>query len=75
MVADVYDALTSVRCYKSAYDHETALQMIVNGECGTFNPLLLECLLDASLQIRERLREANEDICTARRARSSFRPK
>ena len=34
--------------------------MIVNGECGTFNPLLLECLLDASLQIRERLREANE---------------
>ena len=59
-VADVYDALTSVRCYKSAYDHETALRMIVNGECGTFNPLLLECLLDASLQIRERLREANE---------------
>ena len=73
-VADVYDALTSVRCYKSAYDHETALRMIVNGECGTFNPLLLECLLDASLQIRERLREANEDICTARRTRSSFRP-
>ena len=35
-VADVYDALTSVRCYKSAYDHETALQMIVSGECGTF---------------------------------------
>ena len=34
--------------------------MIVNGECGTFNPLLLECLLDASLQIKERLREANE---------------
>ena len=59
-VADVYDALTSVRCYKSAYDHETALRMIVNGECGTFNPLLLECLLDASLQIRERLLEANE---------------
>ncbi len=51
-VADVYDALTSVRCYKSAYDHETALRMIVNGECGTFNPLLLDCLLDASLQIR-----------------------
>ena len=59
-VADVYDALTSVRCYKSAYDHETALRMIVNGECGTFNPLLLECLLDASQQIRERLLEANE---------------
>ena len=37
-VADVYDALTSVRCYKSAYDHETALRMIVNGECGTRVP-------------------------------------
>ena len=59
-VADVYDALTSVRCYKPAYDHETALRMIVNGECGTFNPLLLECLLDESLQLRERLLEANE---------------
>lgn len=54
---------------KTAYDHETALRMIVNGECGTFNPLLLECLLDASLQIRERLLEANEGY-THRTART-----
>ena len=32
-LADVYDALTSERCYKHAYDHDTALRMILNGEC------------------------------------------
>ena len=42
-LADVYDALTSDRCYKKAFSHETAMQMILNGECGAFNPLLLEC--------------------------------
>lgn len=41
-VADVYDALTSVRVYKAAYSRETAVKMIVNGECGTFNPKLME---------------------------------
>ena len=51
-LADVYDALTSERCYKKAFDHETAIQMILNGECGTFNPLLLECLHDVSEQLR-----------------------
>lgn len=43
-IADVYDALTSERCYKKAFDHQTAIDMIVNGECGAFNPKLLECL-------------------------------
>ena len=43
-MADVYDALTSERCYKKAYSHDTAIQMILNGECGAFNPLLLQCL-------------------------------
>ncbi|MCI8648558.1 MAG: diguanylate cyclase [Anaerotruncus sp.] len=43
-LADVYDALTSERCYKKAISHEQAVEMIVNGECGTFNPLLLTCL-------------------------------
>ena len=46
-LADVYDALTSERCYKKAFDHDTAVQMILNGECGQFNPLLLECLTSA----------------------------
>lgn len=47
-LADVYDALTSERVYKSAYSHEKTLEMILNGECGVFNPLLLECLQDIS---------------------------
>lgn len=45
-LADVYDALTAKRVYKDAYSAEEAVQMIVDGECGKFNPLLMECLLD-----------------------------
>lgn len=45
-IADVYDALVSERVYKKAYTHEKAMDMILNGECGTFNPVLLECLKD-----------------------------
>lgn len=45
-LADVYDALTSDRCYKKAIPHKKAIQMIMNGECGQFQPMLLECLLD-----------------------------
>ncbi len=41
-VADVYDALTSVRVYKDAYSSDTAIKMIMNGECGTFNPKVLK---------------------------------
>lgn len=40
-VADVYDALTSNRVYKRAFSHEKAMQMILDGECGQFNPVLL----------------------------------
>lgn len=58
---DVYDALTSERCYKAAFDHETALNMIVNGECGAFNPLLLECLMDGADQIKKAMQETNEE--------------
>ena len=47
-LADVYDALTSERCYKKAFDHDTAVRMILNGECGTFNPLLMECLTEVA---------------------------
>lgn len=60
-LADVYDALTSERCYKAALDHETALNMIVNGECGAFNPLLLECLMDGADQIKQAMQETEEE--------------
>lgn len=47
-VCDVYDALISKRSYKPAYSHEKAMEMIKNGECGAFNPLILECLEECS---------------------------
>ena len=50
-VADVYDALTSERVYKSAIPHEKAMRMILNGECGAFNPLLMQCLVDVQDRI------------------------
>ena len=55
-IADVYDALTSDRCYKKAYSHEKALSMIQNGECGAFNPLLLKVLSDIAPKMPELLR-------------------
>ena len=45
-VADVYDALVSERVYKKAISHEKAIEMILNNECGVFNPILMECLVD-----------------------------
>ena len=60
-LADVYDALTSERCYKHAYDHDTALRMILNGECGAFNPLLLDCLQKSSEQLRTELTRSEWD--------------
>ena len=55
-LADVYDALVSERVYKKAYSHEKAIEMITNGECGCFNPILLECLLDIQDQIKRKMK-------------------
>lgn len=56
-IVDVYDALTSDRVYKKAIPHEEAMQMILNGECGTFNPLLISCLID----LQERILAEKDD--------------
>lgn len=61
-VADVYDALTSVRVYKDAIPHEEAIQMILDGKCGTFNPLLLDCLLEVQDRIAETLARPAEVV-------------
>lgn len=55
-LADVYDALVSERVYKKAYSHEKAIEMITNGECGCFNPILLECLLDIQDRIKRKMK-------------------
>lgn len=54
-LADVYDALTSERVYKPAFTHEKAIEMILNGECGTFNPLLLEALVNGQDTIKREM--------------------
>jgi hypothetical protein len=67
-IADVYDALTSERCYKKAYTHEKALEMIHNNECGVFNPILIECLdaiadkLVVALQTFDWSKQADKDF-------------
>ena len=52
-LADVYDALVSRRAYKKPYPPEKAISMIVSGECGSFNPLLVECLCEISEKLNE----------------------
>ena len=60
-LADVYDALTSERCYKRSYSHEKAVDMILHGECGSFNPLLMECLKESSELLRTELQRSEYD--------------
>lgn len=52
-VCDVYDALISKRPYKPAYPREKAIKMIRDGECGAFNPLLVECLIETESNTEE----------------------
>ncbi|MBQ3825639.1 MAG: response regulator [Spirochaetaceae bacterium] len=42
-LSDAYNALVSRRPYKEAIGHEMAVRMINGGQCGAFNPDLLEC--------------------------------
>ena len=60
-IVDVYDALTSERCYKKAFDHDTAIQMILDGKCGQFNPILLKCLEELNRQFSQMLSEETND--------------
>ena len=60
-IVDVYDALTSERCYKKAFDHDTAIQMILDGQCGQYNPILLKCLKELSIQLSKMLNKEMDD--------------
>lgn len=51
-MADVYDALVNKRVYKDAFSHEEAVNMILNGECGSFNPILIRCLMISQEKIK-----------------------
>ena len=60
-LADVYDALVSKRVYKDAYPHDVALKMILEGKCGAFNPLLLKCLLQCKVNLKNLYDNENEE--------------
>ncbi|MDE6672027.1 MAG: response regulator [Ruminococcus sp.] len=69
-VADVYDALTSERCYKKAYSHEQAFNMILNGECGQFSPLLMECLKESHDDIIKELNSHSDENIQEKRLKT-----
>jgi putative two-component system response regulator len=52
-IADVFDALTSVRPYKSAWSFEDAMQLIRNESGQHFDPVLVEHFLKLEQKIRE----------------------
>ena len=56
-LADVYDALISERAYKKAFSHEKAMEMILRGECGVFNPMLLDILVEMQDKIKDRMEQ------------------
>lgn len=69
-IADVYDALVSPRVYKKAFAHDVAVRMILQGECGAFNPKLLQYFQDLAPDIQSLYMEkgqapmgVNEDGC------------
>lgn len=61
-IADVIDALTSERCYKKAFSFDEAYRMILNNECGVFNPLLIECMVESKEQIAAALKVGTKQI-------------
>lgn len=52
-VADIYDALTNTRVYKSAYHHSKAVKMIYDGECGMINPEVLDCFKNIENEVHQ----------------------
>lgn len=66
-LADVYDALVSRSVYKKSYSHEEAMKMILGGECGAFNPVLLQCLTEAQDKIKESIVIKEENGISCRR--------
>lgn len=52
-IADVYDALVSARVYKPSFSHDQAVQMILDGQCGVFNPALVQYFSDIAPAITQ----------------------
>lgn len=61
-LADVYDALTNDRVYKKAIPHEKAIEMIVNGECGVFNPILIKRFIADEQHLKYQIEQIKKEI-------------
>ncbi|HEB70488.1 MAG TPA: PAS domain S-box protein, partial [Desulfobulbus sp.] len=51
-LADVYDALTSKRCYKSAFSHEQAREIILENRGSHFDPDVIDAFLEQELNFK-----------------------
>lgn len=60
-LADAYDSLVSERAYKSEISHEDAVKMLLNGECGVFNPFLIQCFMEVEKKIERELK--GKEMC------------
>jgi putative two-component system response regulator len=52
-IADVYDALVSVRPYKKAFSHEEAAKIIIDCREKHFDPVLVDLFIGASDKFRK----------------------
>ncbi len=52
-LADVYDALSCKRVYKASYSRDMVIEMIGTGQCGSFNPRLLDSFFSIEDQLSQ----------------------
>ena len=53
MVADVYDALITRRCYKPPYSHEASIQTMLEARGQAFDPVVLDSFLSIEETIKK----------------------
>lgn len=62
-LGDVYDALTSRRCYKPAFSHQKSREIVIAGSGGHFDPDIVEAFLaveEEFVRIRSEYRDPEE---------------
>lgn len=60
-LADVYDALSCKRVYKSAFSRKKVIEMIWAGQCGAFNPRLIDCFFSVEGEISKMYRNLEQE--------------
>jgi len=52
-LVDVYDALVNKKIYRNAYDEQKAIDMIIDGKCGAFNPKVIDCFKESLIEMKK----------------------